>query len=86
MKHPEIEKRIQNLLSKMTLEEKVGQLHQSGGSLVGAFDLSLEEIFTMVQDGRITEEEARKMLSEAQRDWHENDLRAGRRKSGSAAD
>ena len=31
MKHPEIEKRIQDLLSKMTLEEKVGQLHQSGG-------------------------------------------------------
>lgn len=53
MKHPEIEKRIKDLLSKMTLEEKVGQLHQSGGSLVGAFDLTFEEILTMVQDGRI---------------------------------
>ncbi len=78
MKHPEIEKRIQDLLSKMTLEEKVGQLHQSGGSLVGAFDLTLEEILTMVQDGRITEEEGHKMLSEAKHDWHEDDLRAGR--------
>ena len=78
MKHPEIEKRIQDLLSKMTLEEKVGQLHQAGGSIVGAFDLSLEEILTMVQDGRMTEEEAHKMISNAKRDWHEDDLRAGR--------
>ena len=44
MKHPEIEKRIKDLLSKMTLEEKVGQLHQAGGSIVGACDPSLEEL------------------------------------------
>ena len=78
MKNPEIERRIRDLLGKMTLEEKVGQLHQSGGSLVGAFDLTLEEILTMVADGRITDEEAHKMLSEAKHDWHEDDLRAGR--------
>lgn len=78
MKNPEIEKKIKDLLSKMTLEEKAGQLHQSGGSLVGAFDLTLEEILTMVQDGRITEEEGHKMLSEAKHDWHEDDIRAGR--------
>ncbi len=78
MKHPEIEKRIKELMSEMTLEEKVGQLHQAGGSLVGAFDLTLEEILTMVADGRMTEEEGHNMLSEARRDWHEDDLRAGR--------
>jgi len=78
VKNPEIEKKIKDLLSKMTLEEKTGQLHQSGGSLVGAFDLTLEEILTMVQDGRITEEEGHKMLSEAKHDWHEDDIRAGR--------
>ena len=32
----------------------------------------------MVQDGRMTEEEAHKMISNAKRDWHEDDLRAGR--------
>ena len=58
MKHPEIEKRIKDLLSKMTLEEKVGQLHQAGGSIVGAFDLSLEEILNQnmnfaIDDGLI---------------------------------
>ena len=78
MKKPEIEKRIRELLDKMTLEEKAGQLHQSGGSMVGAFDLTLEQILTMVDDGRITEKEAHEMLSEAKHDWHEDDLRAGR--------
>ena len=78
MKNPEIEKRIKDLLGRMTLEEKAGQLHQAGGSIVGAFDLSFEEILTMVADGRMTEEEAHKMISAAKRDWHEDDLRAGR--------
>ena len=78
MKNPEIEKRIKDLLGRMTLEEKAGQLHQAGGSIVGAFDLSFEEILTMVADGRMTEEEAHKMISTAKRDWHEDDLRAGR--------
>ena len=78
MKNPEIEQRIRDLLEKMTREEKVGQLHQAGGSIVGAFDLSFEEILTMVADGRMTEEEAHKMFSAAKRDWHEDDLRAGR--------
>ena len=75
MKNPEIEKKIQALLQKMTLEEKAGQLHQAGGSIAGAFDLSFEEILTMVADGRMTEEEAHKMFSNAKRDWHEDDLR-----------
>ena len=78
MKNPEIEKKIRELLQKMTLEEKAGQLHQAGGSIAGAFDLSFEEILTMVADGRMTEEEAHKMFSTAKRDWHEDDLRAGR--------
>lgn len=66
MKHPEIEKRVKDLLSQMTLEEKVGQLHQAGGSIVGAFDLSLEEILTMVADGRMTEEEVHKNVFRSQ--------------------
>ena len=35
----EIEKKINNLLDKMTLEEKIGQLHQVGPSSVVAFDI-----------------------------------------------
>ena len=44
MKHPEIEKRIKDLLGKMTLEEKVGQLHQAGGSIVGAIVSPMHEM------------------------------------------
>ena len=78
MKDVKIEQRIDALLSRMTLEEKAGQLHQAGGSLVGAFDMTIGDIFTMVEDGRMTREEAHKLLSESKRDWQEEDLRAGR--------
>ena len=40
MKNPEIEQRIRDLLEKMTLEEKVGQLHQAGGSIVNIASIS----------------------------------------------
>lgn len=53
-KDADIEQRIAELLSEMTLEEKVGQLQQCGPSLVGAFDVSFEELVNMVFDGRIT--------------------------------
>ena len=42
------ESRIRDLLSKMTLEEKIGQLQQCGPSLVGAFDVSFEELLNMM--------------------------------------
>lgn len=69
--------KIQKLLSTMTLEEKVGQLHQCGPSLVGAFQVSFDELLNMMFDGRISEEEFGKLISTAHRDFHEEDLRAG---------
>ena len=51
------EDRIKNLLSQMTIEEKVGQLQQCGPSLVGAFEVSFEELLDMMFDGRISQEE-----------------------------
>lgn len=72
------EERIQELRSKMTLEEKVGQLQQCGPSLVGAFDVSFEELLDMMFDGRISEEEFGKLMGTAEQDFHEEDLRAGK--------
>lgn len=72
------EKRIQELLAKMTLEEKVGQLQQCGPSLVGAFEVSFGELLDMMFDGRITQEEFNRLMSTAEQDFHEDDLRAGR--------
>lgn len=72
------EEKIQKLLEKMTLEEKVGQLQQCGPSLVGAFEVSFEELLDMMFDGRISEEEFGRLMSTAEQDFHEEDLRAGR--------
>ena len=70
-----MEEKIEALISSMTLEEKVGQLRQCGPSLVGAFDVSFEELVNMVYDGRISKAEFDQMLSTARQDYHEEDLR-----------
>ncbi|MCI9441167.1 MAG: glycosyl hydrolase [Ruminococcus sp.] len=72
------EERIQELRSKMTLEEKIGQLQQCGPSLVGAFDVSFDELLNMMFDGRITKEEFDRLMGTAEQDYHEEDLRAGK--------
>lgn len=72
------EERIRELLSRMTVEEKVGQLQQCGPSLVGAFEVSFEELLNMMFDGRISQEEFGRLMSTAKQDFHEDDLRAGR--------
>lgn len=72
------EEKIEELLSKMTLEEKVGQLQQCGPSLVGAFEVSFEELLDMMFDGRISEAEFGRLMSTAKEDFHEEDLKAGK--------
>lgn len=71
-------KQIRELCGKMTLEEKVGQLQQCGPSLVGAFEVSFEELLDMMFDGRISKEEFEKLMGTAEQDFHEEDLRAGK--------
>ena len=68
---------VEDLLSKMTLEEKVGQLNLDSPSIVGGFDVPFEELIEMLTDGRISQEEFGKLMSEAKRDYHEDDIRAG---------
>ncbi|CZR04194.1 glycoside hydrolase family 3 N-terminal domain-containing protein [Trichococcus ilyis] len=70
--------KIETLLAEMTLEEKIGQLQQCGPSLVGAFEVSFEELLDMMFDGRISQEEFGKLMSTAEQDFHEEDLRAGK--------
>lgn len=72
------EKRIWDLIAQMTLEEKIGQLQQCGPSLVGAFDVSFEELLDMMFDGKISQEEFARLMETAEQDYHEEDLRAGR--------
>lgn len=72
------EKQIQELRKQMTLEEKIGQLQQCGPSLVGAFEVSFEELLDMMFDGRITKEEFERLMGTARQDFHEEELRAGK--------
>lgn len=72
------EEKIKDLLEQMTLEEKVGQLQQCGPSLVGAFEVSFSELLDMMFDGKISEAEFGRLMSTAQEDFHEEDLRAGK--------
>ena len=69
------EEKIKDLLDKMTVEEKAGQLRQCGPSLVGAFEVSFEELLNMMFDGRISQEEFGRLMSTAKQDFREEDLR-----------
>ncbi|SCP98686.1 glycoside hydrolase family 3 N-terminal domain-containing protein [Anaerobium acetethylicum] len=71
------EDRIKELIARMTQEEKVGQLQQCGPSLVGAFEVSFEELLDMMFDGRISQEEFGRLMSTAEEDFHDEDLKAG---------
>ncbi len=70
--------RAGEILAQMTTEEKIGQTHQLMPSIVGTFDVSFEEMIEMLTDGRITQEEFQKRMASLQRDYHEDDIRAGR--------
>lgn len=73
----EQEKRVQDLLSQMTLKEKIGQMNQPAMSIVGGFDVPFEELIEMLTDGRISQEEFGKLMASSEHDYHEDDIRAG---------
>jgi beta-glucosidase len=70
--------KVEFLLSQMTLEEKIGQMNLESPSIVGGFDVSFEELIEMLNDGRVSQEEFGRIMSTASRDFHEEDIRAGR--------
>lgn len=69
---------INNLLSQMTLEEKIGQLQQCGPSIVGAFGTSFNELLDMLFDGKITQEQFDSYMGQSKQDYREEELRAGK--------
>lgn len=69
--------KVESLLSQMTLDEKIGQTNLESPSIVGGFDVSFEELIEMLNDGRISQDEFKKIMSTASRDYHEDDIRAG---------
>ncbi len=73
----EQKQKVEDILKQMTLEEKVGQLNQESPSIVGGFDVPFEELIEMLTDGRISQEDFGKIMATAERDYHEEDIRAG---------
>ena len=72
------EEKIEALLKEMTLEEKVGQMNQLSPSIVGGFDVPFSELIEMVTDGRISQGEFHDIMSKAEMDYHEEEIRAGK--------
>lgn len=73
----EQKERVEQLLSQMTLEEKIGQMNLESPSIVGGFDVPFEELIEMMIDGRLSKEEFQKIMSTAERDYHETEIRDG---------
>lgn len=71
-------KKLELLIEQMTLDEKIGQMSLASPSIVGGFDVPLEELIEMMTDGRISKEEFARVMSGAEQDYHEEDIRAGR--------
>ena len=70
--------KVQALIPQMTLEEKIGQMNQISVSIVGGFDVPFSELIEMLTSGRISQEEFERLMSSAEKDYHEDDIRAGR--------
>ena len=68
---------VEELINKMTVEEKIGQLNLESPSIVGGFDVPFSELIEMVTDGRISKDEFKNILANATQDYHEEDIRQG---------
>jgi len=68
---------VKELLGKMTLEEKIGQTNQTSLSFAGGFTFTFDDLMKMVEEGKITLDEIRKMTQEAELEYPVDDIRTG---------
>lgn len=71
------EKMIEELLGKMTMKEKIGQLYQVGPSPVGGFNISAEDARQMLESGKINEAEYTAIIENSLLDGREDIIRDG---------
>ena len=71
------EKMIEELLGKMTMKEKIGQLYQVGPSPVGGFNISAEDARQMLESGKINEAEYTAIIENSLLDGREDMIRDG---------
>ncbi len=77
LKNKVTEQKIDALLVRMTLREKIGQLNQLGGSPVGGFGVTAEEAKRLFEAGNITEEQYDAIREGGTADANENAVRRG---------
>lgn len=71
--------KIEQLISEMTFDEKVGQLHQISLSSVGAFEIDEETLKQMCENGQLTKQEYEENLSKSRlRKIGEDGVRLGK--------
>jgi len=63
MPEAEVERRVQDLIGRMTLQEKVGQLNLLGCSVIGAFELDRKALDKMYAEKKITKREYEHLIS-----------------------
>ncbi len=72
-----IEKKIEELLSQMTLHEKVGQLQQVAPSKVGGFEMPKEEAFKLYTNGQMDEKTYDAIINHRMLSDHEEEIKRG---------
>lgn len=78
LKQPEIEKKIDDLMNQMTLEEKIGQICQIGPSPVGGFEISEEQAAQLLKDRSISQATYEAIINHTMMDSREDDVRNGK--------
>lgn len=77
----EVKDRTRQLMEKMTLDEKIGQLHQLGPTLsatLAGYTVNVDDLVTQMMEGKITKAELDEKLALCKEDIHEDLVREGR--------
>lgn len=81
MNNKNTDKMLKDLIAQMTLEEKVGQLHQMGpttSSTLAGYEVDIDELLTEFLEGRMSEAQFQEKLGHCEESLNEDDVRAGR--------
>lgn len=75
-----IDERVETLLGKMTLKEKIGQLHQAGTTMncaLPGFEADIDKWVSEMLQGKLSKEELDKRLAMCEEDLREKEVLAG---------
>lgn len=76
----DIKEKVENILSGMTLLEKIGQLNQAGTTMASAlpgFEADVDTWVTQMMDGAITKDEFERRISMLEEDLREDEVACG---------